>query len=90
MTLASSTRNEFLIDQGITALDDVTRIYRQLKSVRSKMKRHLKELHVISSIGSAEELDEHEVATRNLADTKTNLRKRFDKVTKRKGPYKMS
>lgn len=71
-------------------MDDITKTYRELKSIRSQMKRHLKELHTKSSVGSKKEIEELEEATKHLAEKKTFLRKKFEKLTKRKGPYRVS
>jgi len=69
-------------------LDETTRIFRQLKSIRSQMKRQLKELHVRSKEDNASEIEKLEEATRGLADEKTLLRKEFDRITGRNGPCK--
>jgi hypothetical protein len=71
-------------------LDDTVRTYRQLKSVRGQMKRCLKELHAKSNFRQIRDLEELEEVTRQLAETKTFLRKRFERLTKRRGPYRVS
>ena len=69
-------------------MDETTRIFRQLKSMRSQMRMQLKELHARSKEDNASEIEKLEEATRRLADEKTLLRKKFDRITGRKGPYK--
>ena len=69
-------------------MDDISRTYRRLKGVRHRMKRCLKELHFRSETASKPEMEELEEMTRDLAKRKTFLRKKFDSMTKRKGPYK--
>ena len=74
--------------QRKSELDETTRIFRQLKSIRSQMKRQLKELHVRSKEDNASEIEKLEGTTRGLAEEKTLLRKKFDRNTGRNGPYK--
>lgn len=69
-------------------MDETTRIFRQLKSIRSQMRRQLKALHARSKDDNALEIEKLEEATRRLAEEKTLLRKKFDRITGRKGPYK--
>lgn len=69
-------------------MDETTRIFRQLKSIRSQMRRQLKALHAMSKDDNALEIEKLEEATRRLAEEKTLLRKKFDRITGRKGPYK--
>jgi polyhydroxyalkanoate synthesis regulator phasin len=75
--------------QGTLTLDDIAKTYRELKRIRSQMKRHLKELHAKSSVGTKTEMEELEEATRHLAEKKTFLRKKFERRAKRKGPYRV-
>ena len=74
--------------QRKSELDETTRIFRQLKSIRSQMKRQIKELHVRSNEDNASEIEKLEGTTRGLAEEKTLLRKKFDRITGRNGPYK--
>ena len=69
-------------------MDETTRIFRQLKSIRSQMRRQLKALHARSKDDNALEIEKLEDARRRLAEEKTLLRKKFDRITGRKGPYK--
>lgn len=69
-------------------MDETTRIFRQLKSIRSQMRRQLKALHARSKDDNALEIEKLEEATRRLAEEKTLLRKKFDRITGGKGPYK--
>ena len=69
-------------------MDETTRIFRQLKSIRSQMKRQIKELHVRSKEDNASEIEKLEETARGLAEEKTLLRKKFDRITGRNGPYK--
>ncbi len=71
-------------------MDDTARVYRQLKSVRAQMKRRLKELLVESKLGNIAEIEDLQESARNLAYRKTVLRKEFEILTERKGPYKVS
>ena len=70
-------------------MEQTARIYRQLKSVRGQMKRRLKELRVKSNFEHQVEIEGLEEATRSLAQRKTFLRKKFQKLTKREGPYRV-
>jgi len=79
-----------LTRQSRSASDDTARTYRQLKSVRGQMKKCLKELHVQSKRGHVMALGELEEATRDLAERKTHLRKRFEELTHRRGPYRIN
>ena len=79
-----------MTQQGKSASGDTVRTYRELKSVRGKMKKCLKELHVQSKRGHMMALGELEEATRDLAERKTLLRKKFEKLTHRKGPYRIN
>ncbi len=69
-------------------MDETTRIFRQLKSIRSQMRRQLKALHARSKDDNALEIEKLEEATKRLAEEETLLRKKFDRITGRKGPYK--
>ena len=69
-------------------MDETTTIFRQLKSTRSQMRRQLKALHARSKDDNALEIEKLEDATRRLAEEKTLLRKKFGRITGRKGPYK--
>jgi hypothetical protein len=52
------------------------------------MRRQLKALHATLKDDNALEIEKLEEATRRLAEEKTLLRKKFDRITGRKGPYK--
>jgi len=53
------------------------------------MKRRLKELRVKSNFEHQVEIEGLEEATRSLAQRKTFLRKKFQKLRKREGPYRV-
>lgn len=66
---------------------DVRRTYKKLKGIRSKIKNKIEKAERYCNVKNNEKINEIEHHTKNLTSTKTLLRKKFEKITKKKGPY---
>ncbi len=54
------------------------------------MKNRLKELFLESKLGNLAEIEDLQESARDLAYKKTLLRKKFQKLMEKKGPYRVS
>jgi len=62
-------------------------IYKKLKGIRSRIKRSVEAVEKASAVKPVEEMGVFEEQIRSLTKNKTRLRKRFEKLTRRRGPY---